>query len=92
MSLDDQLSGLSLSSKTKPYDPVAHATLQGKAPTLGDVKLSVKVILLANAWAYLGINTNQNLVKNLILTTQALEPLPSMHFMGLYLVINTKNI
>ncbi|PAV23827.1 meiosis specific hop1 [Pyrrhoderma noxium] len=63
MSLDDQLSGLSLTSKTKPYDPVAHATLQGKAPTLGDVKLSVK-----------------NLVKNLILTTQALEPLPRRRF------------
>ena len=44
MTLDDQLSGLSLGGgRPKVTDPVALSTLKGKPPTLGDVKQSVKV-------------------------------------------------
>lgn len=43
MTLDDQLSGLSLGGRPKISDAVALSTLKGKAPTLGDVKQSVKV-------------------------------------------------
>ncbi|KAH8117033.1 DNA-binding protein [Phellopilus nigrolimitatus] len=63
MSLDDQLSSLSLNGGLKGTDPVALSTLKGKAPTLGDVKQSVKA-----------------LIKNLIIATQSLEPLPKRRF------------
>ena len=45
MTLGDQLSGLSLGGGGRPKvtDPVALSTLEGKPPTLGDVKQSVKV-------------------------------------------------
>ncbi|KAI5120474.1 hypothetical protein M0805_006494 [Coniferiporia weirii] len=64
LSLDDQLNSLSLNGHSKTAaDPVALATLKGRAPTLGDVKQSVKA-----------------LIKNLILATQSLEPLPKRRF------------
>lgn len=42
MTLDNQLSNLSIGGKGRG-DPVAQATLEGKAPTLGDVKQSLRV-------------------------------------------------
>lgn len=43
MSLGDELMKLSLSGKKKGNDPVADASKQGKLPTLGEVKRSLKV-------------------------------------------------
>ncbi|THH03421.1 hypothetical protein EW145_g6266 [Phellinidium pouzarii] len=64
MSLDDQLNNLSLNGRSnQAVDPVAVSTFKGKAPTLGDVKQSVKA-----------------LIKNLIIATQSLEPLPKRRF------------
>ncbi|KAL5511311.1 hypothetical protein ACEPAH_4527 [Sanghuangporus vaninii] len=65
MSLDDQLNNLSLNPRLRAeyLDPVSQATLKGRAPTLGDVKQSIK-----------------SLIKNLVLITQALEPLPKRRF------------
>ncbi|KAL5529555.1 hypothetical protein ACEPAG_5540 [Sanghuangporus baumii] len=65
MSLDDQLNKLSLNPRLRAEysDPVSQATLKGRAPTLGDVKQSIK-----------------SLIKNLVLITQALEPLPKRRF------------
>ena len=42
MTLDDQLNNLSL-NKNKGKDPVTQSALKGKAPTLGEVKQSLKV-------------------------------------------------
>lgn len=49
MSLDDRLNRMSLDGRSKlEADPVTTATLKGKAPTLGDVKQSVRVSLSCN--------------------------------------------
>ena len=80
MSLGDQLNRLSLNAPSKPVesDPVTQATLKGKAPTLGDVKNSVKVrspvFLVELMLTYL-----KSLIKTLILATQSLDALPSTH-------------
>ena len=49
MSLDDHMNRMSLDGRSKlEADPVTIATLKGKAPTLGDVKQSVRVSLSCN--------------------------------------------
>ncbi|KAL0946558.1 hypothetical protein HGRIS_012763 [Hohenbuehelia grisea] len=47
MTLGDELRNLSLGGKADPVDPMAEAVKKGKAPTLRDVKLSVKRMLKA---------------------------------------------
>lgn len=43
MALDDQLSNMSLDNQKKGNDPVARSAMEGKAPTIRDVKQSLKV-------------------------------------------------
>ncbi|KLO19215.1 DNA-binding protein [Schizopora paradoxa] len=70
MTLDNQLSNLSLGTKGRG-DPVARATLEGKAPTLGDVKQSLR-----------------NMVRNVIMITQTMDPLPRHRFATFKLIYN----
>lgn len=43
MTLDADLERLSLHGKKKTFDPVSDASKQGRVPTLGEVKKSLKV-------------------------------------------------
>lgn len=64
--------------KDHSKDPFAKATTSNRAPRLGEVKLSVRVLFLV---VYILLEcrlfVSQNVVKNLIAITQQLETLPS---------------
>jgi meiosis-specific protein len=86
MSLGEDIQRMSLNSEEgEGPDPVTQAAKQGKVPTLGEVKRSVKVCMRAFVvFIVLILATWQALVKRLIHATTQMDPLPSVSFYILY--------
>ena len=80
MTLGDKLNNMSLNSRTTgKVDPVTESMTKGKAPTLGDVKQSVKVCTVVRSYGFrIHLLHYQNLVRSLIAAIQTLNALPSM--------------
>ncbi|KZT71267.1 HORMA-domain-containing protein [Daedalea quercina L-15889] len=89
MTLDADLERLSLHGRKKAFDPTADATKQGRVPTLGEVKRSLKVHSIIPYYSrHLTGKIVQSLIKNLIQATTQMDALPKRRFATFKLFYN----